>query len=254
MKRLWASTEIWQRVFVAVTRGADMRGVLTRSVVLSICCTLFTLPYFHYLIFVARGEGTLPSVVNPWGLLFTQLFLLFLLCLLSAMVGFSFSKRLGLPGLGHLKKVKEDISILLALGALVTLLSYFLFDRFFYRISPLSYPKEGLYLLFLPFKGALTEETILRLCLVTLCIGILKRKGAGILLASVVASLFSIKYFHFMGIGWGFNYLFITQLLLSFAAHLLLGYLFVTRGLFYAMALKFLFGIKYGLVSWVMQM
>jgi hypothetical protein len=57
-----------------------------------------------------------------------------------------------------------------------------------------------------------------------------------------------------MGIEWGFNYLFTVQVLLSFAAHLLLGYLFVTRGFLYAMTLKFLFGIKYGLVSWIMQM
>jgi hypothetical protein len=254
MKRLWASAEIWQRVLDTVTRGADMRAVMIRSFVLSVCCTLFALPYFHYLIFFARGREVLPHTGHPWNLLLTQLFLLFFLCLLSSMVGFSFSKRLGLPGLGDPSALKEDLPVLLTLGALMMCLSYFLFDRYFYEVSPLSYPQGTLYLLFLPFKGAFTEETILRLCLVTLCIGIVKRKGAGILLASFVASFFSIKYFHFMGIEWGFNYLFTVQVLLSFAAHLLLGYLFVTRGFLYAMTLKFLFGIKYGLVSWIMQM
>jgi hypothetical protein len=131
-------------------------------------------------------------------------------------------------------------------------LSYFLFDRYFFEISPLSYPKEVLYLISLPFKGAFSEEIILRLCLVTLSVGLLKSKGAGVVLVSTLASLFTIKYFHFFGIEFGFNYLFITQVLLSFSANLFLGYIFVTRGLLYSMALKFLFGIKYVIVSWAM--
>ena len=134
----------------------------------------------------------------------------------------------------------------------MALVSYFLFDRYFFEVSPLSYPKDVLYLVSLPFKGAFTDEVILRLCLVTLSVGLLKRKGAGVVLASAVASFFTIKYFIFMGISCGLNYLFIVQLILSFAANLLLGYLFVTRGLLYAMALKFLFGMKQVIVSCAM--
>jgi len=240
-------TGIWHKIFDSVTGGADMRPVLMKSFALAICSTLFTLPYFHYLIFVVAPEGP-----NSWSLLFTELLLLFILSLLSAMVGFSFSGKFGLPGFGDPGSFNRSIPLLLALGTVMALVSYFLFDRYFFEVSPLSYPKDVLYLVSLPFKGAFTDEVILRLCLVTLSVGLLKRKGAGVVLASAVASLFTIKYFLFMGITCGLNYLFIVQLILSFAANLLLGYLFVTRGLLYAMALKFLFGMKQVIVSCAM--
>ena len=238
---------IWHKVFDSFTGGAEMRPVLEKSLALAICSTLFTLPYFYYLIFMVASAGP-----NSWSLLFTELLLLFILSLLSAIVGFSFSEKFGLPGFGDPGSFKRSIPLLLALGTLMALVSYFLFDRYFFKVSPLSYPKDALYLVSLPFKGAFTDEVILRLCLVTIGVGLLKRKGAGVVLASAVASLFTIKYFLFMGITCGLNYLFVTQLLLSFTAHLLLGYLFVTRGLLYSMALKFLFGMKYVIVSCAM--
>jgi len=225
-----------------------MQGVLLKSLALAICCTLFTLPYFHYLIFVVLPEG-----LNPWTLLLSELLLLFILCFLSSMVGFSFSKKFGLPGFGDIESLKGSMNLLLTLGAIMTCLSYFLFDRYFFSISPVSYPENMVYIISMPFKGAFAEETILRLCLVTLSVGIIKHKGAGVLMASILGSLFTVKYFHFMGIEYGFNYLFVTHLLLSFTSNLLLGFLFVTRGLVYAMALKFLFGMKYGLVTLVMR-
>ena len=77
-----------------------------------------------------------------------------------------------------------------------------------------------------------------------------RNKVAGVVIVSGAASVFTIKYFQFMGLGFQFNYLCITQILLSFGANLLLGYLFVTRGLLYSMALNFLFGMKYLIVSW----
>ena len=233
-----------------MTRGADMRSVLAKSSALATASVLFTFPYFHYLMFVVLDKDRFPEGIDPWGVLFTQLFLLFILCLLSSMIGFSFSKRLKLPGFGNWGHFIRSMPSLLVLGAVMIGLSYFFFDRHFCEISPLSYPKELLYLIWLPFKGAFTEEIILRLCLVTLSVGLLRNKGAGVVLVSALAPLFTIKYFFFIGMKAGFSYLFVTQFLLSFSANLLLGYLFVTHGLLYAMALKFLFDIKYVVVCW----
>lgn len=235
-----------------MTQGADTREVLVKSSVMAVAATLLTLPYFHYLIFVVLEASGFPQDLNPWGFLFAQLFLLFIVCLLSAVVGFSFSKRLKLPGFGDPRFVIRSIPLFLILGAIVIALSYFLFDRHFLKISPMSYPKDVLYLISFAFKEVFPEEIILRLCLVTLSVGLLKSKGAGVGLVSVLAPIFSVKYFHFMGIEVGLDYLFITQYLLSFSANLLLGYLFVTHGLLYSMALKFVFGMKYMLVAWAM--
>jgi len=233
-----------------MTGGADMHRVLMKSSILAVLSTIFTIPYFHYLIYSVPLKGRLPLSLGLRGFLFTELLILFIICLLSSMVGFSFSKRLDLPGFGNLRRFPQSIPILLVVGAVMAGLSCFLFDRYFFEISPSSYPKDPLYLISYPFKGAFTEEIILRFCLVTLGVGILRNRTASVILVSALASTFTIKYFYFIGIGFGLNYLFITQLLLSFLANLILGYLFVTRGLLYAMALKFLFGIKYAVISW----
>ena len=242
-------SETWRGALASMTRGADMRAVLVRSLALATASTLFAFPYFHYLIFIVLDGCRLPGGLDPWGLLFTQLFLLSIACLLSAMVGFSFTKRFKLPGFGDWQHFVRAIPVLLVLAAGMITLSYFFFDRRFVEISPVSYPKDLLYIISIPFKEAFTEEIILRFCLVTLAIGLLKSKKAGVVFVSALASLFTIKYFHFIGIKVGLNYFFITQLLLSFSANLLLGYLFVTRGLLFNMALRFLFGMKYALVS-----
>jgi len=246
-------TEIKHRVFASMTRGADMRGVLVKSASLAVFSTLFTVPYFHYLIFTLPVKSDLAINLGLRGLLFIELFFLFIICFLSSIVGFSFSNRLELPGFGDKTGFVHSIPLLLALGAVMTVLSYFLFDRYFFKISPASYPKDVLYLLMYPFKAAFAEEVILRFCLVTLGVGIFRSKVAGVVLVSVLASIFTIKYFHFLGMGFRLNYLFITHLLLSFLANLFLGYLFVTRGLLYAMALNFLFGMKYAVLSWVID-
>ncbi len=108
---------IWHRVFASVTRGVDMSGVLLKSSVLAICSAIFTLPYFYYLTSMASDEGRFPKDLNLWGFLFAELFLLFILCLLSAIVGLSFSKRYDLPGFGDQRHFINSIHILLGMGA-----------------------------------------------------------------------------------------------------------------------------------------
>lgn len=234
-----------------MTRGADMRAVLVKSSALALCSVLFTLPYFHYLIFSVPNEGRIPKGLNLWGFLFTQLLLVFMVCFLSAIIGFSFSKKLTLPGFGDRARFIRSIPLLLVLGGVMIALSYCLFDRHFVQISPISYPKDIFYLVSLPLKGAFTDEIVLRLGLVTLSVGLLKRKGAGVILVAALAPLLTMKYFHFVRTESAMSSLFITHFSLSFLANLLLGYFFVTYGLLYSMALRFLFGMKYIVVAWM---
>ncbi|MBW1943241.1 MAG: hypothetical protein JRJ51_10460 [Deltaproteobacteria bacterium] len=242
--------ELRERFSALMTGGADMRGVLLKAFSLSILCTLFTAPYFHYLLFLSPAQTTLPLKLNLKGFLVTQLFLLFIICLLSSIVGLSFSRKLELPGIGDWQHFKKSIPYLFLLGAVMTILSYYAFDRYFFQISQASYPKDSIYLFTYPLKAAFTDEVILRLCFVTLAVGLFRNKVVGVVLVSAVASVFTIKYFQFMGIGFQFNYLSITQIMFSFWANIILGYLFVTRGLLYSMALNFLLGMKYVIVSW----
>ncbi len=245
--------EILQKAFARMTRGANAYHVVVNSLALAIASTLFTLPYFYRLISQVSNQDLFSIGHNSYGLLLAELFLLFILSLLSAMVGFSFSKRFDLPGFGDLKGFIRSMPFLLLGGAIMILLSFFLFDQYFFKISPASYPRGILYLISFPFKGAFTDELILRFCLVTIAAGLLKSESAGVGLVSAFSSLFAIKYFHFIGVNIDSNYLYVTYFVFSFLANFLLGYLYVKKGLIYSMALSFLFDLKYAFVSWVMS-
>ena len=245
-------SDLWHKALGSMSRGVELRGVLVKSSTLASAAAFFTLPYFHYLIFMVPDQARSTAGLKPWGFLFAQLFLLLILCLLAAAVGLSFANKYNLPGLGDPRDLIASLPLLLALALAMITLSYFLFDRYFYEISPFSYPQNLLYLISLPFQGAFTDEIILRFCLITLFVGLFKRKSIAVVSVSALASLFTIKYFYFFGITLDLSYLFITQLTLSFSSNLILGYLFVSRGLCYSIALKFLFSMKYVVVSWAL--
>ncbi|MEZ4524726.1 MAG: hypothetical protein R2941_02245 [Desulfobacterales bacterium] len=225
-----------------------MTGILNKSLALALSCVFLTIPWFHYLIFLAPEKALLPMIPNPNAVLGAELFLLFVICFLSSIAGFTFSKRVGLPGFGTAENWMRDLPLLAFLGFGMIVFSWLLFDRHFIQISPVSYPDHPVYLLFFPLKGALADEIIMRFCLLTICIGLLRRRIAGIVIVSGFASVLTLKYFRFIGISPGFNYLFVMQMLLSFVSNFLLGYVYVTRGLLSSMTLKLIFGAKYVLI------
>jgi len=226
----------------------NMARILNKSCVLALVSVFFTTPWFHYLIFLAPEKAMLPMIPNPGTVLVAELFLLFIICFLSAMIGFTFSKRAGLPGFGTAENWFQSLPLLLLAGFGMIAVSWLLFDRHFIQISPVSYPDHPLYLVFFPFKGAVTDEVIMRFGLLTVCVGILRRRIAGIVTVSLFASLLTLKYFRFIGISPDFSYLFVMQMLLSFVSHFVLGYVYVTRGLLQSMTLKLIFGAKYVLL------
>ncbi len=245
--RAAAMREVREKISRALTRGAVPRSVGIRSVLLGLAATLAALPYFYSLL---SGPLDTPAGISRpalWEVLAGQAVLLFLVCFLSAMVGLAFAPRQGLPGWGDPSRLRKELCGLALLGAGMAVVSYVGFDRWFYPMAPFAYPETLLQALSLPFKGALTEEVILRLCMVTLAVGILKRPWAGIALVSVLAPFLSIKYFRFMGIGLPADLL-AMQWLLSFGANLLLGIVFVQRGLLFCMVVKFVYHLKYVLI------
>jgi hypothetical protein len=250
--KVWVKYLKWQKALSVITRGTDMLGVLAKSLALAIAATLFTLPYFHYLISEISYRQGLTQSADSFIILLTQLLLLFILTFLSAMVGFSFSNRYKLHGLGDPRALVSSLPLMVAGGAVITGLSYFFFDRFFFEISPASYPRDTLFLLSYPFKRALTDEIILRFCLVTIAVGLFKSKSAGVIFVSAFAAIATVKYFHFIDLPVGLNTIFFTQLFIGFWVNLLLGYLFVARGLLYSMSLGFIFGMKYLIMSWLL--
>jgi hypothetical protein len=177
--------------------------------------------------------------------------MLSLVLFLSALIGFGFSARLGLPGFGRLREFLRALPIIVVGGVVLIGISYIAFDRYFFTIAPVSFPRKAVYLLTIPFKSALADETILRLGLVTIGVGLTKNKGAGVILMSAVSTLLTVKYFEFIGIPFALNHFYIVYLLMSFLGNIVQGWLFVTRGLAYSMALKFVIGCKFLLIVWL---
>ena len=244
---------IRHKLSISMTGGADFRGALLKSLCLAILCTLFTAPYFNHLLSVSfKTQDRFLMHSDFHTVLIMELSLLFIVCLLSAIVGFSYSIKFQLPGFGDLRGFTETIPLLLLVGVVMGGLTYLIFDRHFFYISPASYPKDILYLVSCPFKVAFTNEVILRFCMVTLAVGILKNRLGGVILVSIFASIFTMKYFQFLDLDYPFNYFFITQFFISFFGNFILGYLFVTQGLIYSMSLHFLFGTRLAFVVWML--
>lgn len=242
--------DLFRRALVRMTRSCDLRAVLLKAVAAASAAVLVTIPYFRYLTANVIQSQNSGGQFQYDSLLYSQLFLLFIACLLSALVGFSFSQRLGLPGLGDWSGLVGSFWNLLALGILITIASYFLADRYIIKIAPQVYPKNLLYLLAMPFKRAFIDEIILRLGLVTISVMLFKSKPFGVIAVSVLFPFLSVKHFEFVGASAGFNYLFVVSLLLSFAIHLIAGYLFVVRGLLYAMLFNFILGFKFMIIAY----
>ena len=238
----------WRRAFDSMTRQADVRSVVVKSVILATAATGSAIVYFHYLVFDVASGASL-GAQDPWTFLSIELVLLWLVLFLSSLVGFSFSQRLGLPGFGRMRDFLVALPLVIIGGLVLVAISYFAFDRYFFAIAPVSFPREPIYLVTIPFKAALADETILRLGLVTIGVGLTKNKGAGVILMSAVSSLLTVKYFEFIGIPFALNHFYVVYLLLSFLGNIIQGWLFVTRGLAFSMALKFVIGCKYLLIT-----
>lgn len=237
--------DLWRQVSAAMTKGLGIRPVALGSLLFAATATLLTVPYFYFLLFRSPGSLALHSQPLQYDMLYAQTALLFIICLLCAMAGFSFSKRLGLPGFGTTDRLHH----FLALGAVLLLLSLVLFDRYFYPVAPWAYPKQGGYLFLIPFKEAVADELILRFGLVTIAVGIARSRIIGVGLVSAFATMLSVKYFRFIGVDIDWSYVFIIHFILVFSINFILGYVYVTRGLISVMAVKWILGFRYALLA-----
>jgi hypothetical protein len=240
--------DLKDKVAASMTRDADVSRVIAASLLLAFPAALVTIPYFHYLV-VAVPTGFSGTAHDKMIFLFLQTLLLFIILFLCSLIGFSFAKRLELPGLGEVKGYLRDLPLLIAGGIVLAAVTYLVYDRYLFIQYPSFFPKDTFYLMSLPFRVALVNETILRMGLVTIGVGVMRNRGVGVIIMAAIASLFTVKYFEYLGISFGITPLFIVHLLISFIGNLLLGWLFVTRGLLYSMTVAFVVGWKYLLIA-----
>jgi len=240
---------IWPLVFRKISGGQKSRHVTLKSLVLAFPAALLAIPYFYFLLFDFPRKGGDPGFGNAHAMLWGQSVMIFVICMLSAIGGIMFTKRLNLPGIGDASRWRNELPYLVGGGLTLMVITYLAFDRYFYLVSPESYPDLSLYMILLPFKGAFTDELILRFGLVTIGVGICRNRYGGAVLVAVFATILSLKYLEFAGVPVEWNYVCIMQLVLSFALNLILGIVFVTRGLISTMTVKLMVEMRYGLAA-----
>jgi len=240
---------MWRLVFKNMAGGQSSREVIFKSAAMALPATLLAIPYFYFLLFDFPRKSGLCGWDNAYSILWGQTAMIFVVCMLSAIGGSVFTRRLHLPGIGEKKHWLNELPYLAAGGLVLMLIIYLAFDRYFYPVSPGSYPDLGIYTALLPLKGVFTEELILRYGLVTLAVGICRNRYGGAALVAGFATLLSIKYLEFAGIPLEWGYLCIIQLVFSFTVNFILGAVFVTRGLLSAMTLKLMLELRYVLAA-----
>ena len=241
---------IWRLVFRNLSGGQKSRHVLLKSLALAFPAALLAIPYFYFLLFdFPRKGGATTGLGNAQALLWGQSAMFFIICMLSAIGGTMFTKRLNLPGIGDISRWRNELPYLIGGGLTMMVITYLAFDRYFYSVSPESYPDLSVYMIFLPIKGAFTDELILRFGLVTIGVGICRNRYGGAVLVAAFATILSFKYLEFAGVPLEWNYVCIMQLILSFAVNLILGIVFVTRGLLSTMTVKLMVEMRYGLAA-----
>lgn len=222
-----------------------MKKTLQQSLALSLAASLAAVPYFLFLTSAFPDGGYPSAFMDPRRLILHQTLILFFICSICCVTGLSLARRYNLPGLGALRDIRTVLPALLVGGASFIVVSYLVHDRFLLVVSPASYPDSLLLAALLPFKKALTEEVILRLGFLTFCMGLFKNKIAAVTSSSLIAVLFSLPYVDFIGLRVTADYIIVSGMLLTFVTNLVLGWLFVTRGLTSSMTFGFIVGLKY---------
>jgi len=239
----------WRQSLAVLTGGADLWNASIKSCGLAALATLLTIPWFHYLLFHVPTHVPLRTIANPHDLLYAQSALLFVICLMSAMVGYGLMRRFELPGFGRIDAWLGSLPTLLAIGLLLLLVSQWVFDGDSYRISPAAGPDKLFYLLAIPLNAAITDEMILRFGFVTIAVGLCRNKLRGVVLAALFAVMLTEKYFTYIGVYAGLDYVTASRFVFSFFINFLLGYLFVTRGLLSSMTVNLVLGLRYPMAA-----
>ena len=145
--------------------------------------------------------------------------------------------------------MKKDIKWLVGVGIFFAVLSYPLFDRVLLQLLPEMYPDSPLWALGYVIKTPLFDEIIFRFGFLTLIHRLLRNRPAAIVLSSIICVMGAVRMFSFLGIEFGFNLLTILSMIARVGSGLILGYLYVRKGLLHTMTLQAIIELRLVLLA-----
>lgn len=228
-----------------MTQPSPLLKVLKQSVewsrdafILAGICMVSAYPFLHYSAHYLPHRQML-EFSNAQTIRFFILFnmlMIFGAALIMSMVGFFYSKRMGLPGFGETRDFSSDILPFLALGIILIPISYIAADRALLARLPVYFPSDFTKALGQPFI-VVSQEVIARFGMVTIVVyfwRLLKRPGhpwPAPLLVAVFAAIQAWLSLRDLGITPRFD-LFTARIVVSaFAANLVFGEVYIRRGL-----------------------
>lgn len=232
--------------------GKKLSEVLKDSAFLTLSVFLVSYPYlYHWL--VHRPDHLSPynakvALLSGKGLtifVFTQIFIFLLLVFLCSFVGFGFSEKYGLKGLGALKEVKNDIKYYIFAAPALSILLYFLFDRLLMEKIPTLYPNQPLWGLAKALMTSSAYETVSKFGLVTVVMGVFRNKHAAVMIPAVFFAFLVKGTFGDYGVEFDFNYLSVFGIVSSLIYGIASGYIYIYRGLLSVFVLRFILDLKY---------
>jgi len=135
---------------------------------------MFLYQYWHL---TALIRPRLPAAEVLNNLALKQSVVVFFIAFLCALVGFLYSERLRLPGLGAWRGLRRWLPLGLGLGLVLTPLSYLGLDRALHALIPEVFPNPWYWALADMLGEALTQEVIARFGLFTIGLYFLDRWG-----------------------------------------------------------------------------
>lgn len=223
---------------------------LMRSIIFTLVAVVLALPYIYYII-ISNTPAEILRVeqANLWGKFFGESLRLFCVVLISCLIGFSWSKGVGLAGWGKIEQLKDNWQQIIIYGLFLGLVIYIFGDRYFLKVAPGFYPTELKYAVFIPFYAALIEEVFTRFGAMTLLAKIFRNNYVANILAAIIFAIGHVNMFQVAGIVYRLNYITVSSFIINLLISLFFGYIYWRKGLVTAMAIHFIANCRYIVIA-----
>ena len=223
---------------------------LAFSFVFTALAVMLALPYLYYsIVHQNTGNFAIEDKVIFFRVLFWEGSRVALVVFLSCVVGFSWSKKLGLGGFGNPRDVRKNWALILAGGVAMGVVTYLLGDRLFLEKAREFYPHTLLAALCVPFYATFVEEVFARFGVMTLFVKIFRNKILANLLAALIFAIGHANIFQITGIVYQLNYLTACSFFLNLALSFAFGWIYWKRGLVTAMGVHFIANLRFLLIA-----
>jgi len=227
----------WPAITSSALRDVFLMGLLT---------FLFVYTYFIYLVRVGFAEkisrDVSPERMNRF--LLAQLIVMLAVCLICSAVGFFFSRRYGLAGLGDFQSLKKSLPWIFGIVAVGAPAAFFLYDRSFHVLAPGYYPTKWTWALAVAFSTAFSGEIIARFGMMTIFMGIFRNFKLANIAQSLFVTALAIRSLYLADHPFGLNYITMIGLVFSFAGSLAAGWIYYRYGILSVILCHFLFELR----------